>query len=40
MASALFDAGLTTAEASARLARDGYNELPTAKRLPVLNPQL
>jgi P-type Ca2+ transporter type 2C len=31
MANALFDAGLTTAEASARLARDGYNELPTAK---------
>ena len=25
------DAGLTTADASARLARDGYNELPTAK---------
>jgi P-type Ca2+ transporter type 2C len=31
MANALFDAGLTTAEASARLARDGYNELPTTK---------
>ena len=27
----LADAGLTNADASARLARDGYNELPTAK---------
>ena len=27
----LTDAGLTNADASARLARDGYNELPTAK---------
>ena len=25
------DTGLTNADASARLARDGYNELPTAK---------
>ena len=31
MANALSDTGLTTAEASARLARDGYNELPAAK---------